>query len=128
MVRPRWVRGRGDPLVVHPLRGGRERERGQVRQHQPLGQRHDRRAVEGREGLGVWILQGNTLVLLRVFEVGGYTLRVTLSKSGGGFGARSPGPWRGGRRRQYKADRGDFRRRHRADPEHATDRRELPGQ
>lgn len=40
----------------------------------------------GGKGSGVWILQGNTLVLLRVFETGGYTMRINLTKSANGFG------------------------------------------
>ena len=44
------------------------------------------------DGAALWLLEGNTLVLLRVFEVGGIAMRITLTETGPGLGCSVTAP------------------------------------
>lgn len=44
------------------------------------------------DGAALWLLDGNTLVLLRVFEVGGVALRITLARADGKWSCSATAP------------------------------------
>ena len=48
--------------------------------------------AQTQDGAALWLLEGNTLVLLKVFEVGGIAMRITLTETGSGLGCSVTAP------------------------------------